>query len=57
MDLGLSGRTAVVCASTEGLGEALARALAAEGAHVVVCGHHGERARQITDELPTAVGV
>lgn len=57
MDLGIAGRTAVVCASTSGLGEAIARALAAEGAHVVVSGRRGERARQIADELPSAVGV
>jgi 3-oxoacyl-[acyl-carrier protein] reductase len=57
MDLGIAGRTAVVCASTSGLGEAIARALAAEGAHVVVSGRRGERARQIAGELPSAVGV
>jgi 3-oxoacyl-[acyl-carrier protein] reductase len=57
MDLGIAGRTAVVCASTSGLGEAIARALAAEGSHVVVSGRRGERARQIAGELPSAVGV
>jgi 3-oxoacyl-[acyl-carrier protein] reductase len=57
MDLGLKDRTAVVCASTGGLGEATARALAAEGANVVVSGRRGERARTIAAELPSAVGV
>lgn len=57
MDLHLSGRTAVVGASTGGLGEAVARALAAEGANVVVSGRRGERAAQIAAELPSAVGV
>nr|WP_168515736.1 SDR family oxidoreductase [Streptomyces sp. S1D4-11]QIZ00793.1 SDR family oxidoreductase [Streptomyces sp. S1D4-11] len=57
MDLGLNGRTALVCASTQGLGEATARVLAAEGANVVVCGRSGERAREIADELPNAVGI
>ncbi|MEU9041637.1 MULTISPECIES: SDR family oxidoreductase [unclassified Kitasatospora] len=57
MDLGISGRTALVCSSTGGLGEAIARALAAEGARTVVCGRRGERARQIAAELPDAVGV
>jgi len=57
MDLGVAGRTAVVCASTSGLGEAVARALGAEGANVVVSGRRGERAGQIADELPSAVGV
>ena len=57
MDLGLTGRCAVVCASTGGLGEAIARALAAEGASVVVSGRRGDRAREIAAELPSAVGV
>ena len=57
MDLGLSGRCAVVCASTGGLGEATARALAAEGASVVVSGRRGDRAKEIAAELPSAVGV
>jgi 3-oxoacyl-[acyl-carrier protein] reductase len=57
MDLGITGRVAVVCASTAGLGEATARALAAEGARVVVCGRRGELARAIAAELAEAVGV
>ena len=57
MDLGLTGRTAVVAASTGGLGEAVARALAAEGASVVVSGRRGERAQQLAAELPRAIGV
>ncbi len=57
MDLGLTGRTALVCSSTGGIGEAIARALAAEGANTVVCGRRGERAREIAGELPGAVGV
>ena len=57
MDLGLAGRTAIVCASTSGLGEATARALAAEGARVVVSGRRAERAAEIAAELPEAVGV
>jgi len=57
MDFGLSGRTALVCASTGGIGEAIARALAAEGTNTVVCGRRGHRARQIAAELPSAIGV
>ncbi|WP_194915862.1 SDR family oxidoreductase [Catenulispora rubra] len=57
MDLGLDGRVALVCSSTSGLGEAIARALAAEGAEVVVTGRRGERARAIAGELPKATGV
>ncbi|NEY34530.1 SDR family oxidoreductase [Streptomyces sp. PRKS01-65] len=57
MDLGLKNRTALVCSSTGGLGEAIARALAEEGADTVVCGRRGERAARIAAELPSAVGV
>lgn len=57
MDLGLRGRSAVVCASTSGLGEGVARALAAEGARVAVCGRRGGRAKAIAAELPGAIGV
>lgn len=57
MDLGLSGRSALVCASTGGLGEAVARVLAAEGANMVICGRRGDRAREIAASLPRAVGV
>jgi 3-oxoacyl-[acyl-carrier protein] reductase len=42
MDLGLKGKTALVCASSKGLGKACAMALAAEGANVVITGRHEE---------------
>ncbi len=37
MDLGLSGKTAIVAASSQGLGRASALALAREGANVTIC--------------------
>jgi 3-oxoacyl-[acyl-carrier protein] reductase len=40
MDLGLAGKTAIVAASSKGLGRACALALAAEGARVTVCARH-----------------
>jgi 3-oxoacyl-[acyl-carrier protein] reductase len=43
MDLGLSGRRAAVAAASSGLGLASARALAAEGADVVICGRDEAR--------------
>ncbi|WP_406277967.1 SDR family NAD(P)-dependent oxidoreductase [Embleya sp. NBC_00896] len=43
MDLGLDGRAALVAASTSGIGLAIARTLAAEGADVSICGR--DRAR------------
>ena len=47
MDLGLTGKVALVLGSTAGLGRASAEALAAEGAHVVVAGRRAE----LVDEL------
>ena len=40
MDLGLRGRTAIVAAASQGLGKAVARALATEGANVVMFARH-----------------
>jgi 3-oxoacyl-[acyl-carrier protein] reductase len=57
VDLGLSGKTAVVCASTAGLGAATARALAQEHANVVISGRRGQLARDIAASLPSAIGV
>lgn len=57
MDLGISGRYAIICGSSAGLGLACAEALAAEGVHVVVNG----RRQDVLDGavaklLKTAVG-
>lgn len=57
MNSEISGRSAVVCASTRGLGEGCARALASEGVRVVVCGRSEERAQQVAADLPGAVGI
>ncbi len=43
MELGLTGKRAAVAASSSGLGFAIARALAAEGCRVAVCGRDRER--------------
>ncbi len=40
MDLGLKGKTALVCASSKGLGKACAMALSAEGVDVVITGRN-----------------
>ena len=42
MDLGIAGRTALICASSRGLGLSCAEALAAEGVNVVINGRDGE---------------
>ena len=57
MDLGLTGRTAVVPGATSGLGLAIARALAAEGAHIVLAGRREQLVAEHAAALPSAVGV
>lgn len=57
MDLGLNGRTALVAASTGGLGLATARALAAEGANVVITGRREQTAIEEASRLARAIGV
>jgi NAD(P)-dependent dehydrogenase (short-subunit alcohol dehydrogenase family) len=43
----LQGRTALVTGSTDGIGAGIARALAAEGAHVIVTGRDKDRGAEI----------
>ncbi len=42
MDLGLKGKTALVLAGGGGIGRAVAKALAMEGAQVAIAGRHAE---------------
>ena len=57
MDLGLTGKIALVLGSTAGLGRASAEALAAEGASVVVVGRRRELVDELASSLPSAAGV
>jgi NAD(P)-dependent dehydrogenase (short-subunit alcohol dehydrogenase family) len=54
MDLGLSGRVAVVTGGSSGIGLAIARVLLAEGVDVALCGRNCERlsaaARELADK-------
>ena len=56
MDLGLSGRPALVAAASKGLGRASALALAAEGARVAICGRDRETLELARDEIAEATG-
>lgn len=57
MDLGIDQRTALVAASTSGLGLAIARGLAMEGAATVLSGRRGDVAAEEAARLPRARGV
>lgn len=54
MDLQLAGRRALVTGSSSGIGAAVARMLAEEGAHVLVHGRDRERAQKVAEEIGAA---
>ncbi len=56
MDLGLKGRSALVCGSSQGLGRAIAESLAAEGANVVINSRSEERLEVARAEIADATG-
>ena len=56
MDLGITGKTALVCASSRGLGRGCATALAREGARVVINGRNETRLEQTADEIRAETG-
>ena len=56
MDLGLKGRKAIVCASSQGLGRACATSLAREGCDVVINGRNEARLNTAAEEIAAATG-
>ena len=56
MDLGITGRKAIVCASSRGLGYGCAMALAQEGCDVVLNGRDEKRLMIAADEITKATG-
>jgi 3-oxoacyl-[acyl-carrier protein] reductase len=57
METGLKGRVAVVAGSSQGIGRAIALALAAEGAHVALCARREDVLQTVASEIRTRFGV
>lgn len=57
MDLGLTGRTALVLGSSQGLGHAIARTLAEEGVAVILTGRSAEKLERAAAEIGDGVKV
>ena len=57
MDLGIRGRKAIVCASSQGLGRACAESLAREGVSLVVNGRNQEKLEATASEIAKESGV
>jgi 3-oxoacyl-[acyl-carrier protein] reductase len=56
MDLGLKGKAALVCGSSQGLGRAIAEALAAEGADVAINSRSPDKLAVAREEIASATG-
>jgi 3-oxoacyl-[acyl-carrier protein] reductase len=57
MDMGIAGRTALVCAASKGLGRGCAEALAAEGVNLVILARTAETLEQTAAEIRAQTGV
>jgi 3-oxoacyl-[acyl-carrier protein] reductase len=53
MDLGITGKVALVAAASRGFGRAVAAQLAAEGCRVAICARHRETLEQTAREIET----
>jgi 3-oxoacyl-[acyl-carrier protein] reductase len=56
VELGLHDKTALVTGGSKGIGRAVARALAAEGARVMICARDGEPLASAAAEIEAATG-
>jgi 3-oxoacyl-[acyl-carrier protein] reductase len=56
LDLGLRGKTALVCAGSRGIGRACAEALSAEGARVAICARDAGTLSRAAEEISRGTG-
>ena len=57
MELGLTGKIALVAAASRGLGRAVAEELAREGAHLLICARGADALRETAESIRAASGV
>ena len=57
MDLGIKGKTALVCGASKGLGKGCAEALAADGVNLVLVARNAEALEKTAEEIRRAHGV
>jgi 3-oxoacyl-[acyl-carrier protein] reductase len=51
MDLGINGKRALISGASQGIGRAIAEALAAEGVRVILCSRNGDKCAAIAQEI------
>ena len=56
MDFQIKNKSAIVCASSQGLGKAAAMELAAEGANVAICSRNEEKLKKVKEEIENTTG-
>ena len=56
MDLGISGRVALVGGASQGIGRAVAEALVAEGARVVITARDAARTERVAADIGALLG-
>ena len=56
MNIDLSGKRAIVCGSSQGMGQAVAMQFAESGAEVILLARNEEALKKVRDELPCPTG-
>jgi 3-oxoacyl-[acyl-carrier protein] reductase len=56
MDLNLTNKTALVCGSSQGIGKAIAQAIAVQGANIILCARNEEALQAAKEDLDASKG-